>query len=141
MFTPFKELFYSKMFEHSSNNRNMHDIDAMGRGPLRRVFSAKAEPSVTSPLPPPAASVTNRINTLESELATPNLELGALRTNYDRALIEAAHASNEVDEMRAELSKLCHDLVATQANLDRMTSLFEGYRQQYWPGRPWCPRC
>lgn len=59
-----------------------------------------------------------------------------MRANYDRALVEAAHAANEVDKIRAELSMLRHELATTQANIDRMIALFNEYRQRYWSGRP-----
>lgn len=107
----------------------MYDVDAMGRGPCQRAYPAKAKPSVTSLVPPPPASITNRINTLELELAARNRELGTMRANYDRALVEATHAANEVDEMWAELNTFHRDLAATQANLGLMNALFEEYKQ------------
>lgn len=61
-----------------------------------------------------------------------------MRANYDRSFVEAAHGANEVNEMQAKPSTLRCELAATQANLDRMTALFDEYRQRYWPRRPQC---
>lgn len=124
------------MSEHNSNNRNVYDLDNIGLRPLRPIYPSRAKPSVTSPVPPPPANITERIIVFQSELTARNHELGTVRANYDQALVEVAHAANKVDEMRAKLSTLRHELVATQANLDPMTTLFYEYKQRYWPGRP-----
>lgn len=110
----------------------MYDLDAIDRRPFRRAYPAGVEPSVTSHVPPPLADVTGRINVLQSELAACNRKLGTVRANYDRALVEAAHPANDVDEMRAELIPLRRQLTATQANLNRMMTFFDEYRQRYW---------
>lgn len=94
----------------------------------------RSEPSITSPLALPLGEVTERINALQSELAACTRELGVVRANYDRALIEAAHSANEIDELRAEVSTLRRQLTAAQASLDHMMALFKDYRQRYWPG-------
>lgn len=91
--------------DNNSNNHNVHNIDAMGRGRLHHVYSARSEPSIASLLVPPSGEVTERINELQSELATHTYELGDVRANYDRALVELAHAAREIDELRDELSR------------------------------------
>lgn len=89
------------MSDNNSNNRNVYDLNAIGLRPLYCIYLARSELLVTSLPPPLSGDVSERINALQSKLAAHTRELGDVKANYDRALVEAALGAREIAELRA----------------------------------------